>query len=93
MMTAEDQRSVFQGVKRRGDTLAVLSERATQKNISLVTVPRGCEDTYPKTQRALGLVTESEGDCVGFAVTARKGMLPRSRLAIGPFLPQQSHCD
>jgi hypothetical protein len=29
---------------------------------------RGCGDTYPKAQRALGLVAESEGDCVGFAV-------------------------
>jgi hypothetical protein len=68
MIPTEEQWNVFQGVKRRGNTLALLFERATQKNISLVTAPRGCGDTYPKTQRALGLVAESEGDGVGFAV-------------------------
>ncbi len=70
MMTAEDQWNVFQGVKRRGNTLAVLSERATPKKIPLVTAPRGCEDTYSQPQGVLGLLTESEGDCVGFAVLA-----------------------
>jgi len=68
MMTAEDQLIVFQGVKRRDNTPVVLSERATMKSRQLVTAPRGCGDN-----RA--------GGCVGFVLTARKGMRARSRLA------------
>ena len=91
MMTAVEQKSDFSGAKRSGNTLAVLSKRATQKIKLLLTARKGCRDN-----RA--------GGCVGFAITARKGMLTRSRLAFGPWLarpllriryglPQQSQCD
>jgi len=71
-MTAVGQKVDFSGVKRSGNTLVVLPQRATQK-ISLLTTARwGCGDN-----RA--------GGCVGFTLTARKGMLAQSRLACGPF--------
>ena len=79
-MAAEEYLDVFQGAKRRGNTPAVLPQRATPENIQILTAPRGCGDN-----RA--------GGCVGFALTARKGMRARSRLACGLFFPQRPQCD
>jgi len=80
MMAAEEYLRVFQGAKRSGNTLAVLPKRSTQENVQIITAPRGCGDN-----RA--------GACVGFVLTARKGMRARSRLACGPFFPQRPQCD
>jgi hypothetical protein len=73
MMTAVGQKADFSGAKRSGNTPAVLTQRATPKIRFLSTAPWGCGDN-------------SAGGCVGFAFTARKGMLAQSRLACDPFL-------
>ena len=81
MMSAEEYLDVFPGTKRSGNTHAVLPKRATQENIQILTQPqRGCGDN-------------GVGGCVGFALTARMGMLARSRLACGPFFPQRPQYD
>ena len=80
MMAAEEYLDVFPGAKRRGNTHAVLSQRATPENFQILTAPRGCGDN-------------GAGGCVGFALTARMGMRARSRLACGPFFPQRPRCD
>ena len=80
MMAAEEYLDVFPGAKRSGNTHAVLSQRATPENIQILTAPRGCGDN-------------GAGGRVGFALTARMGLLVRSRLACGLFLQQRPQCD
>ena len=80
MMAAEEYLTFFQGVKRSGNTPVVLPQRATPENGQILTAPRGCGDN-------------GAGGRVGFALTARMGMLVRSRLACGPFFPQRPLCD
>jgi hypothetical protein len=79
-MTAVGQKADFSGAKRSGNTPAVLPQRATPKISILSAAPWGCSGNRPEAALALRLQPTA-------------GMLAQSRLASGPFLPQQSRCD
>lgn len=79
MMAAEEDLIVFQGVQRRGNTLAVLPKQATQENGQMVSAQGVAEIIEPEAVLASRL--QPAWGCA------------RSRLACGPFLPQRPLCD
>ena len=98
MMAAEEYLGVFQGVKHRVNTSAVLPKRATPEHrVSGDTMKpakqskgRGRRETARQNAQILtapqGCEDNGAGGCVGFVLTDRMAMRARNRLACGPWL-------
>lgn len=71
---------VFYKARVRGNTRSGLAQASNAVKRPSAHSPKGCDD-------------HEVGGSVGFAITARKGMLMQSRLTCDSCLPQQSQRD